>query len=519
MSNNASQIDLSQLAVDREQPAKAKAQTKIKRYWLTRYILPGGILVGFLGLFAWAARDSFLPAQSITITPVVVSRAEIKREGTPLFQAAGWIEPRPTPVVASSLAPGVILDMLVIEGQHVEKGEPVAILIDTDAKLALAQAKVKHTLQQAEVDRAEAALVAAKINLAMPVSLQASLADAGAILAETEIALGNLPFVLEAAKTRSELAAENYRRKELAGDAITGKALREARAELATATNTVKELMARKPKLSMQLKALQQKWDASSQKLQLLTEETRALAEAEANLTVAKAKAEQTRLDIEVAELRLERMTVRSPISGCVMSLNARPGQSLTGINPHSAQGSSAVVTMYDPNRLQVRVDVRLEDVPQVQIGQSAIIETAALSKPITGTVISVTTLADIQKNTLQVKVAVNNPPAVIKPEMLGKVTFLAPASPIVRLSLATVRTSVVGDNVRGWSKRLGSQPHRKHCKTKKRGGGPWHHRRGSCRNSEWPSTNRQADSCRSRVGQRRLARASCRRNEKPRIA
>ncbi len=434
MSDNTTQLDLSQLAVDREQPAKtaAKASGKFKRSWLTRYILPGGILIGFLSLFAWAARDSFLPAQSITITPVVVSRAEIKQEGTPLFQAAGWIEPRPTPVIASSLAPGVILDMLVIEGQRVEKGEPIAKLIDIDAKLALAQAKAQHTLQQAEVDRAKATLAAAEVNLAKPVNLQASLADAGAMLAKTQLAIGNLPYLLEAARTKEALAKENARRKELAGEAIPGRILREARAELATATNSVKELDVRKPTLLVQLKSLQQKWDALDEKLRLLTEETRALAEAMANLTVAKAKTEQTRLEVEVAELRLERMTVRSPITGCVMTLIARPGQRLSGINPHSAQGSSAIVSMYDPNRLQIRVDVRLEDVPQVQIGQPAIIETAALSEPITGEVISVTTQADIQKNTLQVKVAVHNPPEVIKPEMLSKVTFLAPPSPVV---------------------------------------------------------------------------------------
>ncbi len=431
MANNASQLDLSQLAVVRDQPATAKTQAKIKRSWLTRYVLPFGIFAGFLSLFGWAARDSFLPAQSITITPVVVSRAEIQREGTPLFQAAGWIEPRPTPVMASALAPGVILDLLVIEGQRVEKGEPVATLIDTDAKLALAQAKARQTLQQAEIDRAEAALTAAKINLARPVNLQASLADAGALLAETQLAIGTLPYTPEAAKTQQKLAAENFRRKELAGDAITGRVLREARAELATATNAVNELTAREPTLAMQLKSLQQKWDALAEKLKLLTEETLALAEAKANLSVAKAKTEQMRLAVEAAQLRLDRMTVRSPITGCVLSLDARPGQRLTGINPHSAQGSSAVVSLYDPNQLQVRVDVRLEDVPQVQIGQPAIIETAALSAPIAGKVISVTTLADIQKNTLQVKVAVNEPPEVIKPEMLGKVTFLAPPSPV----------------------------------------------------------------------------------------
>jgi len=334
-------------------------------------------------------------------------------------------------VLASALTPGVILDVLVIEGQRVEKGEPVATLIDTDAKLALAQAKAKHTLQEAEVRRAEATLVAAETNLAKPVNLQASLAEAGSMLAETQLSLGSLPFALEAAKTKQQLASENLRRKELAGDAITGRILREARAKLATATNAVNELVAREPTLKLQLKSLEQKRDALAEKLDLLTEETRAVAEAEANLSVAKARCEQTKLGIEAAELRLERMTVRSPISGCVMGLLARPGQSLTGINPNAAQGSSAVVSLYDPNRLQVRVDVRLEDVPQVQIGQPAIIETAALSEPITGEVISVTTLADIQKNTLQVKVAVNTPPEVIKPEMLGKVTFLAPPSPV----------------------------------------------------------------------------------------
>ncbi len=428
MTHKTSQLDLSQLAIDRDVPAKTR--TKVGRSWLTRVVLPGGILLGFVCLFGWAARDSFLPAQSITITPVVVSRAEVQQAGTPLFQAAGWIEPRPSLVVASSLAPGVILDLLVIEGQHVKKGEPIAVLIDTDAKLALAQAQAKQTLQRAEVRRAAAALTAAKTHLAKPVSLQASLADAGARLAETLLALGNLPYALEAAKMKQALAAENLRRKELAGEAITGRILREARAELATAINAVNELAAREPILQMHIKSLEQKRDAVALQLDLLTEETRAVAEAEANFSVAEAKTEQTRLEVEAAQLRLERMTVRSPITGCVMRLDARPGQSLAGINPHSAQGSSAVVSLYDPNRLQVRVDVRLEDVPQVQIGQPTLIETAALSEPLAGKVISVTTLADIQKNTLQVKVAVNDPPEMLKPEMLGKVTFLAPPSP-----------------------------------------------------------------------------------------
>lgn len=425
MSREPSQLDLSQLAVDRDRPVPAKIG--VRRAWLSRYVLPTTILCGFGGLFAWAARDSLLPAQPITIAPVVVSRAEIKQEGTPLFQAAGWVEPRPMPVVASSLAPGVIKELLVIEGDGVQEGQPVATLIDTDARLALAEAKSQHALQVAEVARAKAAIEAATTNLEQPVVLRAALADADALLAKTEQELNNLPFAIEGAKTQLVLAQENVKRKEQAGDAILGRILREARAELAAAENTVNELISREPTLERQRESLERKRDAIAAQLSLLTEEKRALAEAKANLSVAQARAEKSQLSVDAAELLLERMTVRSPIAGRVLSVAARPGQRLSGINPHSEQGSNAVASLYDPAMLQVRVDVRLEDVPQVQLGQPAQIETAALAHPIAGQVTSVTTQADIQKNTLQVKVAVLDPPEVIKPEMLAKVTFLAP--------------------------------------------------------------------------------------------
>jgi multidrug efflux pump subunit AcrA (membrane-fusion protein) len=430
MSQQSSQLDLSRLAVDRSQPKPARRQKN--RSWLTRYVLPLAILAGFAGLFGWAARESYVPAHPITITPVVVSRAQTKQEGTPLFQAAGWVEPRPTPVLASSLAPGVIRELLVIEGQHVKKDQPVATLIDTDARIALAEAQARYEMQQGELQRADAALVAALANLEKPVALQAALADADALLAGTRRELDNLPFAIKAAQTRQALAAENVRRKEFAGDAVTGRVLREARAELATANNAVATIVAQRPTLESQLDSLRRKRTALADQLSLLTEQKHAVAEARAMLTIVRSRVEQSRLAVETSQLQLDRTTVRAPIDGCILSLHARPGQWLSGMGASSQQGSSAVVGLYDPQSLQVRVDVRLEDVPQVQIGQPAQIETAALREAIAGEVISVTTQADIQKNTLQVKVAVKNPPAVIKPEMLAKVTFLAPPSPVV---------------------------------------------------------------------------------------
>ena len=423
------EVDLSQLSFQRQAPARSTLQ--VPRRWLSRYVVPLGVVGAFLGLFGWAARDSFLPAQAVTITPVIVTRAEVHQEGTPLFQAAGWIEPQPSAVIASSLAAGVVEELMVVEGQIVEQHQPIARLIDTDAKIALRQAEANLRLTDADVKNADATLIAARATLANPNELQAALAEADSLLAETQLALGNLPFSIDAAKNRRQLAADNLSRKKQAGDAVAGRVVREAAAELSAAESALAELLSRQPTLETQLDALTRKRAAFEQQLELMTEHKRAVSAAEAMLAAAQARREQAQLAVDVAQLSLERMVIRAPISGRILTVEARRGKRLAGMDPLSEQSSSAVATLYDPAQLQIRVDVRLEDVPQVTIGQPVAIETAALAAPIAGEVLWLTTRADIQKNTLQVKVAIIDPPPVITPEMLGQVTFLAPPQPV----------------------------------------------------------------------------------------
>jgi multidrug efflux pump subunit AcrA (membrane-fusion protein) len=76
---------------------------------------------------------------------------------------------------------------------------------------------------------------------------------------------------------------------------------------------------------------------------------------------------------------------------------------------------------------LQVRADVRFVDIPKVTLGQQVLISNPALPKPISGKVLFVSSEANIQKNTLEVKVAIDAPAEVLKPEMLVGVTYLAP--------------------------------------------------------------------------------------------
>ncbi|MEX0791592.1 MAG: biotin/lipoyl-binding protein, partial [Pirellulaceae bacterium] len=179
-----SRNDLSELALERSHPPADQKKRRIP--WVTRYAVPGLIIAGVLTLLGFSALEHLVARQPVTVVPVIVTRAEVQREGTPLFQAAGWVEPRPTPINVPALTEGVVEELLVVEGEEVKAGQPVARLIDVDARLAFRRAKAQRDLRQAEVESVQAELKAARRTKENPVRLQAELADAQSLLAKTE---------------------------------------------------------------------------------------------------------------------------------------------------------------------------------------------------------------------------------------------------------------------------------------------------------------------------------------------
>ena len=427
-------IDLRQLAVNRDAPA---ATVRRRRPWISRYALPVVVLLAFAGVLAWAARDQLVTSKPVTVVPVFATRAAVQQEGAALFTAAGWVEPRPTEVRVPALSEGVVEKLLVVEDQQVKAGQPVAMLIRRDAELALAEAKASHDLADSELASARAALEAARTNLEKPVALRAVLAEAEGMWAKIQTELANLPFQRQAADARVQIAKLDLEGKLAAGEGVAQRSVQRAQSEHASAVAAAEELKARESNLRRESEAQAAKRDALKLQLELLTEEKRKLAEAEAQVRAADARVRQAAVTVEAAELRLERMTVRSTIDGRVLSLVAQPGTPLqagmraieTATDPGGTHYASTVVTLYDPKRLQVRADVRLENVPQVQPGQKVRIETAAVQKPLEGEVLFATALTNIGKNTLQVKVSITDPPATLKPGMLSDLTFLAPPS------------------------------------------------------------------------------------------
>ena len=417
------QVDLSQLAIERPPLGHRK-----RRHLMTRYALPAGLLAGFLALLAWAGRDQLFPPQRVTVIPVRVTQAQRQPEGSPLFSAAGWLEPRPTPIRVAALAPGVVEKLLVVENQAVAAGEVVAQLVAADAELASRAAAADLQLREAELEAARADHAAAVTRLEHPVHLEAPLGEAQAKLAAIETELRNLPFITRRAEARREFARQDYRGKTAAAGVIAQVQLDQAKSELAASDAQVEELQQQQSSLQREQTALQQRRDALRLQLELLVDEIRDRDQTGAQVQAANARVEQARVALREAHLRLDRMTIQAPIDGRVYRLVGHPGSTLAGnmADPQSFD-SSTVITLYRPEWLQIRVDVRFEDLPQVRAGQPVQIRNAALADPLPGRVLLIGSVADVQKNTLDILVEIDQPHEVLKPEMLMDVTFLSP--------------------------------------------------------------------------------------------
>ncbi|MEX2188037.1 MAG: HlyD family efflux transporter periplasmic adaptor subunit, partial [Pirellulales bacterium] len=399
-----------------------------RRHILTRYVAPGALLVGFMAVVAWASWDTVFPPREVTVVPVLTDRASSVAAGTPLFQAAGWIEPRPTPIRVAALAPGVVEQLLVVEDQVVAAGDPIAELVKDDARLSHDQALANVQLAESELAQAVAVARATTVRYEQPVHLEAMVADANAKLANVETQLANLPFETRRAEAQLQFAESNYQGKLSAKGAISDRLIEQARSELDAAQALVEELHRRESSLEREQEALTQQRNAQQRRLELLSDEIQSRDEAEARLNSAKARVELARVAAAEAKLRLDRMTVRSPVDGRVFELIGYPGSTLSGgMQKTENYDSSTVVTLYQPGKLQVRVDVRFEDIPKVSLGQSVTIHNPALDAPLSGNVLFLGSEADIQKNTLETKVAIDAARPVFKPQMLVDVTFLSP--------------------------------------------------------------------------------------------
>jgi len=399
-----------------------------RRRWKTRVLLPAGVATAALGLLAVAARDALLPETPVRVAPVVVKTdVAAQPRGAVIVQAPGWVEADPFPIAVTALADGVVEEVLVLEGEDVAAGQVVARLVARDAEIALARAEAMLNEKRAALAAAEARRDEAQRNWDHPVALVRKVETARGRVAEKEAELARWPSELERdAAHVVYLEAELKRIEPLhANGQASDIELIEARQAHRAQAAQVEVTRRREAVLEGELAALRAELTAAQEDLRLRIADTRALADAEAAIESARAAIAAADAERDEAALRLERMEVKSPVAGRVMNRLVEPGSKvmLHMDDPRSSQ----IVRLYDPQRLQVRIDVPLNDAARVGVGQPAEIVVEVLpDRTFTGRVTRVVNEADIQKNTLQFKVAIDDPDAAIKPEMLARARFLA---------------------------------------------------------------------------------------------
>jgi len=336
-----------------------------------------GVLIAFAGAgLAWWLLRPPPPIGPATVAEKPPTSTASSPDPSGLFTAAGYIEILPPgPWLVTAQVPGMVQEIRVSEGQTVATGDVVAILDDhlyaldealAAAALEVASAKLQRLtagFRSEEITQAEAALALAK----------ARIVQARAQRQRQERLLS------EGATTTREMEAA------IADAMVAESAVRSEEAELALRQSGTRP----------------------------------------EDIAVARAEVAHARGALESAQWRRKACRLMTPRAGVVLNLLVRPGEWIAQDSNQSPPG--AVLTIFDPLAVQVWVDVNQRDIGRVVVGQAVRLTTDAHpDRALPGMVASILPKANLQKNTVQVKIRITDPSSDLRPETSVRVSFLA---------------------------------------------------------------------------------------------
>lgn len=396
-----------------------------RRVWL--WLLPALLLAGFGGVLLSTFTDFGRSVVRVTIVrPIPAEGASAG--GELLFQAAGWVEPDPFPVLVTPLTSGVIEALLVQSADRVEAGAPVARLVARDAELALERARAELAQADADCDAAHAELTASRAAFDAALELGENVAvaeaDAAGRLAERDhraAAVAKGRAQVEVAE--HELALQEFLTKE---QAEGPRAVDLARARVVEAKADLAVLEADAALAAADADKAQARRERMRGERELRIAEHLRIDAAAARLKSAEAMRGAAAARQSEAELALARTRVAAPSAGVVLAVLSAPGAAV-GMGGEAPQ---PICSLYDPEHLRVRVDVPQDQVGKAGVGLLATIASQARrDEPYRGEVTRVVQQADVNKVTLQIHVRVVDPDALLRPEMLCTVAVFGAAS------------------------------------------------------------------------------------------
>lgn len=414
--------DLGALAVTRAAPGPP--ELRLPRRWWSRVLLPALLIAGFAALALWASWDLVSPPVAVRVVPVRVQTGTAEVVGQELFKANGWVEPLPRPIDVPVQTEGMyrVKEVLVNPGDRVPAGKPLVLLDDARAELDVEAAGRRHARRlaaakaaHADVKRADVAVTNAEAGVTLAKaegSADVKAAEADLARAGTGVKSAELTASVEEELWTSKAVTSDVKVR-LARQALdVAKADKDAAAARLDKVRTGAEVRVKQAELALA--------GATADRASLA-----ARAE-EADQEAADAAVEVRRFRLE-----LDRTKVVAPVGGVVMALNVRPG-SVVGGKDSLPESKGAVVSLYDPKKLQVRVEVPVAKFALVRQGGPAEVEVEDVlpGKKLAGVVLYDSHLANISRNSVPVRVELTgDPPPELRPEMIAGVRFLAPPS------------------------------------------------------------------------------------------
>jgi HlyD family secretion protein len=287
------------------------------------------VLVGSLVVPA-AMTHAQTPARAATI-----DSAEEKRW---LAVAPGRVEPLSGLIRVAPPVMGVIGDVLVGAGDAVFAGEALIRLTDHEVRARLAAAEAQVALRRRVRNKESASSGAAARRRAE---------DA---VADTEIAVSEARSFVDKA-------------------AVERRAGRGSDADVEAARSGLTRA---------QVRLVQQKAE-----LRRIEADASLPTQAEGQLNIA-------RSELLAAQAAVENMTIRAPIDGTILQMNAKPGELA------SPSATQALVLLGNVSALRVRAEVDERDIEKIKPGQSVLVRPAAFrDREIAGTVSFVAPLVE----------------------------------------------------------------------------------------------------------------------------
>jgi len=314
-------------------------------------------------------KEENLPADGITQERVIPVQTTRVKEGDmkSFLTVTGLVEPAET-VKINAKVMGQVKEVLVSEGEEVQKGDTLIRLDDEQISLQVAQAnatldsakasldKVRAGARPQEIKQAEAAMQQAKINL--------------------------------------DSAEESFQRMEklFSEGAVSEQQYDQAKGQFEIA---------------------QAQHQSAKERYELIKE-----GASEEDIKVTQAQVRQAQSALEIAEAQLDNTIIRAPIGGKVTAILAKTGEMISSAVP--------ILTILDVSELYVKSGISEKDIASVKVGQEVEILIDAFPQiQFRGEIATKGVAVDPQSKTLEIRIKIIDPETEIPPGVFARANIL----------------------------------------------------------------------------------------------